>query len=208
MVASRRSSVVYRSAKRRARMPWWFSPALGGQPRTRCFMESWTIAMNRSSPLWGSGSPQESMVSSRSATWAPTFPSGCAARGCPQASPCCKAGSSASRRSSSLSGSNPGTRLLDALGEPAFIAAREGYPHLLAVADRHELCPVLHDPGAVVDEHQVQPLVSPARTGVRHRVADRRLHHFTLPALVRGPSLLERLVAGGDLVRVVARLHA
>ena len=69
-------------------------------------------------------SPQSSIVASRSATWAPTEPSGWPPAGLPHASPSSSRGSAATARSRSFSGSNPRNQLRGARRRGSHRAAR------------------------------------------------------------------------------------
>src|SRR5436190_506825 len=184
-------------------MAWWLSPVLGSQPRTRYLSASWTIARKRSSLRRGSCSPQPSMVSRSVLTWAPTLPSGWPERGSPQARPSARVESSASRRSSSLSGSKAATGaadLVESLGDPALVATSQGDAYLVAAADRYELAPVLADPGAIVHQAQVEPLDLPAGAGIAHRLADGLFEERAIPSPVGRPGLLERAIGGRNAV--------
>src|SRR4051812_12179144 len=172
-------------------MAWWFSPTLGSQLRTRYLSASWRIARRRNSLRRGSGSCHSSRVLRRSATCASTLPSGCPERGSPQPSPRASTGSTASRSSSSFSGSNAAATppvLLDPLGDPALVAAGQRDLHAV-VANRDELGPVLRHAGTVVDEDQVK-VVGRSRTRLLDGLPARLLEHLAIPALVGGPRLL------------------
>src|SRR5918994_6341421 len=135
-------------------MAWWFSPVRGRQFWTLYFSASWTIARKRRSWRRCPVSPQRSIVSSRSATCAPTEPSGWPCRGLPQASPSCSTRSERTARSGSVSGVTP---LVDALCNPAIALTGQDHPRFVAAfRHRDEVSAVLLDAGAVVDEDEVE----------------------------------------------------
>src|SRR6185503_16103620 len=205
MAARSRSSPVYRSANRRARVAWWFSPPRGSQLFTLYLSESCTRAMKRSSSLRSPVSPQRSIVSSRSATWAPTVPSGWPRRGFPQASPRSSTGSSSRVRSRSVS---PAT-LLDALGNPEIALSGEDDSRLVAaLAHGHEMGTVLVDARLVVDQDQEKVPRRPVRPHLGEGGASGLFHHLALPAAIGRRGVRERGVGGADALLPATRAHA
>src|SRR3954454_8555104 len=166
-------------------------------------MESCTNARKRRSSLRSPVSPQRSIVSSRSATCAPTVPSGCPRRGLPQASPSCSTGSSSRARSRSVSAAT----LVDPFRNPEIALAGEDHPGLVAaLADRDEVRPVLFDPGLVVDQNQKEVARRPVGAHLGQSGAGGLLHGLALPAAVGGRGIRKGGIGGAHVLLPVAGL--
>src|SRR5215210_5333843 len=109
------------------------------------------MAMKRSSALRFPVSPHRSIVASRSATWAPTVPSGWPRRGLPHSRPSRSTGSSSTARSRSVFA----VTLVDPLRNPEIALAGQDHAGLAAaVSHCHEVGAVLVGPGLVVHQDQ------------------------------------------------------
>ena len=83
---------------------------------------------------------------------------------------------------------------------------RDDHPGLTVVRNRHEVGAIFAHAGSVVDEDEMQSTDLPPRPRLRERLPRDLLHRLAVPALVRGPRLLESLVRGGDVLLVGRRL--
>jgi hypothetical protein len=83
---------------------------------------------------------------------------------------------------------------------------RENHAGLAVIGDGHEMGTILLHARAILDENEVQNTVIPPRPGFLERPTGYLLHRLAVPALIGRPSLLERLVGGGDVLLVGRRL--